>query len=226
MEKYNWIILVVASAVLLLWVLLDYIKYFRTPKVSHKLKVRIRDPRARVPSKRSEDSGYDIYGIIPEDLIVLYPGDGHKFGTGLSTEIPMGYGIFICNRGSVGTKGLVYGAHVVDSGYRGEIFIDLHNFSNRIIIVTDMDAEILGRYIVNIPDKESEEYESIHDNVHLLKADFMEEGMALFGECIFISKQKALTQIAIIRTEDWEVEVVEELSDSVRGETCLGQSNK
>ncbi len=33
-----------------------------------------------------------------------------------------------CNRSSMGAKrSLIVGAHIVDSGYDGEVFIDLHN---------------------------------------------------------------------------------------------------
>ncbi len=48
--------------------------------------------------------------------------------TGLSFGIPHGYMLQVCNRSSMGAKrSLVVGAHVVDSGYNGEVFIDLHN---------------------------------------------------------------------------------------------------
>tara|TARA_Y100000310_G_C20527830_1_gene736949 strand:+ start:462 stop:821 length:360 start_codon:yes stop_codon:yes gene_type:complete len=48
--------------------------------------------------------------------------------TGLSFGIPHGYMLQVCNRSSMGVKrSLIVGAHVIDSGYDGEIFIDLHN---------------------------------------------------------------------------------------------------
>jgi len=48
--------------------------------------------------------------------------------TGLSFGIPHGYMLQVCNRSSMGAKrSLIVGAHIVDSGYDGEVFIDLHN---------------------------------------------------------------------------------------------------
>ncbi len=49
-------------------------------------------------------------------------------GTGLKFGIPHGYMLQACNRGSMGAKrSLIVGAHIIDSGYSGEVFIDLHN---------------------------------------------------------------------------------------------------
>ena len=46
----------------------------------------------------------------------------------LNFGVPHGYMLQVCNRSSMGAKrSLVVGAHIVDSGYDGEVFIDLHN---------------------------------------------------------------------------------------------------
>jgi len=51
--------------------------------------------------------------------------------TGLKFGIPHGYMLQVCNRGSMGAKrSLVVGAHIIDSGYDGEVFIDLHNIGS------------------------------------------------------------------------------------------------
>ena len=48
--------------------------------------------------------------------------------TGIKVALPHGYVLEIKNRGGMASKkGLIVGAHVVDAGYEGEIFIDLHN---------------------------------------------------------------------------------------------------
>ena len=53
--------------------------------------------------------------------------------TGLKFGIPHGYMLQVCNRSSMGAKrSLVVGAHVIDSGYEGEVFIDLHNIGSSI----------------------------------------------------------------------------------------------
>ena len=49
-------------------------------------------------------------------------------GTGLKFGVPHGYMIQIMNRsGNAAKKQLMVGACVVDSGYDGEVFVNLHN---------------------------------------------------------------------------------------------------
>tara|TARA_R110000824_G_scaffold382982_2_gene576322 strand:- start:540 stop:959 length:420 start_codon:yes stop_codon:yes gene_type:complete len=56
------------------------------------------------------------------------PGENQLLPTGLKFGVPHGYMLQVCNRSSMGAKrSLVVGAHIVDSGYDGEVFIDLHN---------------------------------------------------------------------------------------------------
>lgn len=60
--------------------------------------------------------------------ISILPGRNVMLPTGLKFGIPHGYMLQVCNRGSMGAKKeLLVGAHVIDSGYSGEVFIDLHN---------------------------------------------------------------------------------------------------
>ena len=75
------------------------------------------------------DAGLDVF-FNPEDgeTAVLYPGENAVLGTGLKFGIPHGYMLQAMNRSSVAAKRcLVVGAHCIDSGYDGEVFIDLHN---------------------------------------------------------------------------------------------------
>lgn len=60
--------------------------------------------------------------------IEIEAGGNVLLPTGLKFGIPHGYMLQVCNRGSMGAKrSLVVGAHIVDSGYSGEVFVDLHN---------------------------------------------------------------------------------------------------
>jgi dUTP pyrophosphatase len=75
------------------------------------------------------DAGMDVY-FNPEDAksITLAPGQSERFQTGLRFGIPHGYMLQVMNRSSVAAKkNLLVGAHVVDSGYDGEVFVDVHN---------------------------------------------------------------------------------------------------
>ncbi len=84
-----------------------------------------------VPPTRGNpsDAGLDVY-FNPEDgnSISLTPGQSARFQTGLRFGVPHRYMLQVMNRSSVAAKkNLIVGAHVVDSGYDGEVFIDMHN---------------------------------------------------------------------------------------------------
>ena len=73
------------------------------------------------------DAGLDVF--CGEDFsISIDVNENRVIRTGLKFEVPHGYMLMVCNRGSMAAKSsLVVGAHIVDSGYSGELFIDLHN---------------------------------------------------------------------------------------------------
>jgi dUTP pyrophosphatase len=71
-----------------------------------------------------------------EDPVAIEPGGSALIKTGLKFGIPHGYMLQVMNRSSVAAKrSLVVGAHVIDSGYDGEVFINLHNIGNKTQIV-------------------------------------------------------------------------------------------
>lgn len=84
--------------------------------------------RAKIPNKRVEDAGLDIY--TTDDECVLKPGETKFFGTGLKSAFPSNYWVEIKERGSTGAVGLSVRSGVIDSGYRGEWKIMLTNVNN------------------------------------------------------------------------------------------------
>jgi len=85
---------------------------------------------ARTPVRANpSDAGLDIF-YCPEtpQSVVLRTNENKILPTGLKFGVPHGYMLQVMNRSSVAAKNnLVVGAHCIDSGYEGEIFIDLHN---------------------------------------------------------------------------------------------------
>ena len=80
------------------------------------------------------DAGLDIH-FNPEDAelkgVHLAPGESKLFSTGLKFGIPHGYMLEVKNRsGNASKRSLLVGACVVDSGYDGEVFVNLHNVGN------------------------------------------------------------------------------------------------
>jgi len=91
------------------------------------------------------DAGLDIYAHLTEP-VQINSLENKMISTGLRFGVPHGYMLQVCNRSSMGAKrSLVVGAHIIDSGYDGEVFIDLHNVGNdpQIICNGDKIAQLI-----------------------------------------------------------------------------------
>ncbi len=76
------------------------------------------------------DAGLDIHYSPSEDgkVVRVLPGQSVVLETGLKFGVPHGYMLEVKNRSSVASKrSLLVGACVIDSGYNGEVKINLHN---------------------------------------------------------------------------------------------------
>ena len=98
---------------------------------------KVRDG-AKVPVRSNpSDAGLDVFACLDE-AVSLAPMQSLIIPTGLKFGIPHGYMLQVMNRSSVAAKrGLVVGAHVIDSGYDGEVFINIHNISNQHQVLRD-----------------------------------------------------------------------------------------
>lgn len=85
-------------------------------------------PEALTPTRANpSDAGLDIYARL-NNSILIREGESVIVPTGIKVGVPHGYMLQVMNRSSIAAKkSLLVGAHVVDSGYDGEIFINLHN---------------------------------------------------------------------------------------------------
>ena len=88
-------------------------------------------PNANEPQRANpSDAGLDVF-YSPESeqqAIAIEPGAKQGHPTGLRFGVPHGYMLEVKNRSSVAAKrSLIVGACVVDSGYDGEVFVNLHN---------------------------------------------------------------------------------------------------
>lgn len=73
-------------------------------------------------------AGFDLYAA--REMTIL-PRGSQLISTGVRMEIPEGWFGMICPRSSVASKTpLRIGARVIDSDYRGEVLVNLHNDSN------------------------------------------------------------------------------------------------
>lgn len=89
---------------------------------------------AKIPSYGSEFSaGADLYAC-EENEITIIPHETRLIHTGIALEIPNGYVGLIYARSGLASKRDLAPANkvgVIDSDYRGEILVALHNHGNK-----------------------------------------------------------------------------------------------
>ena len=99
-------------------------------------------PSAKIPTKRDEDMGYDIYADFIEDWIEIPPHENRLIPTGIASAIDSDWGFVLRERGSTGVKNLKISAGVLDSGFRNEWFVCLYNGNDKpICIAKYLDGE-------------------------------------------------------------------------------------
>lgn len=102
------------------------------------IKLKKLHPDAKIPNyAHPGDAGMDIYSI---ENITIKSKKTKTIKTGLSGEIENGYVALFWGKSGLAQKGIDSLAGVIDSGYRGEWKVVLHNLSD-----TD--------YVVNVGDK-------------------------------------------------------------------------
>ena len=74
-----------------------------------------------------DDAGMDFFAL---ETTILLPNERKAIATGISMAIPKGYVGLIWDKSGIAAKfGIKTMAGVIDSGYRGEIKIVMHNLS-------------------------------------------------------------------------------------------------
>lgn len=91
--------------------------------------MRVREGAVLPKQATAGSAGYDLCACIDAPQ-TIQPGARAVFPSGLAAEIPAGTAGFIFTRSGLGIKKGIHvtnGVGVVDSDYRGECFIALHN---------------------------------------------------------------------------------------------------
>mgnify|MGYP001365991617 FL=1 len=87
-------------------------------------------PNAKLPNRAHKtDAGMDFFFCPVEGAAArIAPGQSVLLETGIKMEVPPNSMLQIMNKSGVASKKhLITGACVVDEGYTGEIFVNLHN---------------------------------------------------------------------------------------------------
>ena len=112
---------------------------------------RLRDD-AVVPSRAyAGDAGLDLSAC---ERVELAPGERATVGTGLAVAIPDGYAGYVQPRSGLAAKHgitIVNTPGLVDSGYRGELRVILHNTDLREPFVVEPGMRIAQLVLLQIP---------------------------------------------------------------------------
>lgn len=115
----------------------------------------VRTRENAIPPSRANpsDAGLDLF-FNPEDglEIVLQPGESKLFQTGYKFGIPHGYCLEVKNRsGNASKRSLLVGACIIDPGYEGEVFVNLHNVGKetQVLYKGDKIAQVVMYPIVH-----------------------------------------------------------------------------
>lgn len=136
----------------------------------NKLHDKVVDPKRA----HASDAGLDVH-FCPEDdkEATMYPGDSALLSTGLKFGVPHGYMLEVKNRSSVAYKrSLVVGSCVIDSGYNGEVKINLHNIGNQTQLVKPGEkiAQLVLIPVISFRTRETQE-DLYRDNITISDRD-------------------------------------------------------
>jgi dUTP pyrophosphatase len=126
--------------------------------------------RAKIPQKRLEDAGYDLYPCFEEDYLEIAPHETKLVPLGVASAFDSEFVMILKERGSTGTKGIGQRSGVIDSGYRGEYIAPVTNLNTKPLVILkegvsyDKDAiiypyekAICQGVLLRMPQLESEE---------------------------------------------------------------------
>ena len=101
--------------------------------IEQTVRIKKLNENAKIPTYGTEyAAGTDLYACIDSEEIIK-SGETKLIKTGLALEVPIGYaGLIYARSGLASKKGLAPAnkVGVVDSDYRGEVMVALHNHSN------------------------------------------------------------------------------------------------
>jgi dUTP pyrophosphatase len=129
------------------------------------LPVRRLRPDAQVPTRAyAGDAGIDLAAC---ERVELAPGERALVPTGLAVAIPAGYAGYVQPRSGLAMKhgiSIVNTPGLVDSGYRGELLVNLLNTDPRERFVVEPGMRIAQLVVLAVPDVEPVEVEELPDS--------------------------------------------------------------
>ena len=117
------------------------------------VKIKLLFDCATLPHYATDGAGAMDLSACINRPIKLYPGAVEAIPTGLSIELPEGYGLFITPRSGLAIKHNVVVLNtpgLVDADYRGEVRVVLKNAGNDVFYVNP-EARIAQMFVLPLP---------------------------------------------------------------------------
>lgn len=90
---------------------------------------------AKLPVKRDEDAGYDLYPCFEEDYFLIEPHSCRMIPLGVASAFSTRRVVILKERGSTGTKNIAQRSGVIDSGFRGEYMCPVSNLNDVPLVI-------------------------------------------------------------------------------------------
>lgn len=120
---------------------------------------------AVAPCKANDtDAGFDFYVPLDRDPLMIYPHERVLIKTGIIAAIPPGWYMQMMSRSGLALNSYIdTRAGVIDSSYRGEIGVILHNDSSYDEVEINPGDKISQGIILPVPDVEWVEVDALED---------------------------------------------------------------
>ncbi len=125
---------------------------------------RLREDAVAPTQAYPGDAGLDLAAC---ERVEIGPGDRAVVGTGLAVAIPEGYAGFVQPRSGLAAEHgitILNAPGLIDSGYRGEVRVVLHNTDRAEPFVVEPGMRIAQLVVVPIPDLELTEVEELPES--------------------------------------------------------------
>lgn len=182
-------------------------------------------PNAIIPTKRKEDAAYDVYACATE-TIVIPPCSTQMIDIGIAMACHESYFIKFFDKGGMGSKGIVVGAGVGDSGYRNSYFVPLinTNYDKYLVISSQTPEEVAKSEYFGVKVKKFASTSELAYSQGDYSLCISKDG------CIIKFLNKAIAQFVVLPVPDLKTKEIswEELQEieSERGMGNLGSTGK
>ena len=199
------------------------VELLESPHTIHWAKVR---KNAIIPTKRTEDAGFDLYACFDADMMIIPPHKTILVPTGIACAFDHKIVLKLSERGSTGTKQIAQRCGVIDSGFRGEIKAPISNLNDVPIVISKMVDE--NGNLLPVEDlKDVMTILTKNGKINHITAAGYED---LLEEAIVYPYTKAITQgiayyIPEVVCDEMSYQTLKEIP-SERGVGMLGSSNK